>query len=72
MNWKDWVGNGRGLFLRYYLSIRLGRPRKTTKTSISIARRRGPDLNPGPSEYEAGVLRTRPRLSVLSPQRVSV
>jgi hypothetical protein len=36
--------------------------RKTMKTSISRSQDR--DLNSGPPEYEAGVLRTQPRRSV--------
>jgi len=48
------VGSGRGLILRYYPGIRLEGLRKTTKTSIRIAGRRGRDLNPGPPEYETG------------------
>jgi hypothetical protein len=42
--------------LRYYPGIYLEGLRRTTKKpSISIAGRRGGDLNPGPPEYEAGV-----------------
>jgi hypothetical protein len=37
---------------------------KPWKISISIAGRRGRDLNPGPPEYEEGVLSTRLRRSV--------
>jgi hypothetical protein len=43
-------------YLRYYPGIYLEGLRKTTKKpSISIAGRRGGDLNPGPPEYEAVV-----------------
>jgi hypothetical protein len=42
----------------YYSGIRLEGLRKTTKTSIRIAGRRGRDFNPGPSKYEAGVATT--------------
>jgi hypothetical protein len=45
--------------LRYYPGIRLKRVRKTSKTSIKIAGHRSRDLNPEPSEYEAGMLTTR-------------
>jgi hypothetical protein len=38
--------------------------RKPQKSSISIAGRRGRDLNPGPPEYETGVLITVPRRSL--------
>jgi hypothetical protein len=50
------VGSGRGIILKYYPGIRLEGLRRTTKTSIRIAGRRGRDMNPGPPEYEAGVL----------------
>jgi hypothetical protein len=49
--------------LRSYLGICLERLRKTKDLNID---RRSPfrDLNPGPSEYESGVLTTRSRRSV--------
>jgi hypothetical protein len=59
----DFVGVGRGLILRYYPGIRLAGLLKTTK-SLNKAGRRGRDLNPGPPEYEAGVLDTLPRCSI--------
>jgi hypothetical protein len=62
MNWKDLVGSGRGLSLRYYPCIRLQGLRKTTKTSISITGRRHRKSNPGPPGYEVRAL-TRPRRS---------
>jgi hypothetical protein len=62
MNWKDLVRSGRGLILRYNPGIRLDGLKKTTKTSVTIVGRR--DLNPGPPEYEAGVLTTGTRRSV--------
>jgi hypothetical protein len=62
--WKDLVGSGRGLILRYYPGIHLEGLRKTTKNSIRMAGLRGRDLDPGPPEYEAGVLMTWPRPSV--------
>jgi hypothetical protein len=60
------VASGCALILRYYPGIRLDGLRKTTKTSIRIGGRRGRDLNPGPPEYEAGVLPTRPLRYVLN------
>jgi hypothetical protein len=52
------VGSVCDIILRYYPGIRLEELRKTTKTSIRIAGRQSRDLNPGPSEYEAGVNHT--------------
>jgi hypothetical protein len=40
--------------------------RKTTKTLSQDTLSRGRDLNAGPPEYDAGVLDTRPRRSVIS------
>jgi hypothetical protein len=51
--------------LRYYHSIYLERFRKTTIKPQSVEPVLGRDLNPRPSEYEARVLTTRPRRSVL-------
>jgi hypothetical protein len=62
---KYLVGRCRGLILRSYFDIRLVTRSKTTKTSIRMAFCRGRDLKPGPPEYEAGVLTTRPRCSVV-------
>jgi hypothetical protein len=59
------VGSGRGLISRYYPGIRLEGLRKTTKISIRIAGRQDREPNPGPPEYEAGVLATRSRRSVV-------
>jgi hypothetical protein len=50
--------------LRHYPDIRLKDLRKTTKNLSQDRRSPGRDLNPGPPEYEAVVLNTRPRLSV--------
>jgi hypothetical protein len=61
---KDLVGSDRGLILRYYPGIRLEGLRKTTKNSIKTAGRRGRESSPELPGYEAGVLTTRPRLSV--------
>jgi hypothetical protein len=58
------VLSGCGLILRYYPGIHAERLRKITKTSIMIASHWGRDSNPGPTEYKAGVLTTRPRCSV--------
>jgi hypothetical protein len=55
---------GSGFILRQYLSIRPEGLRKTTNNLIQDSRCPGRDLNPGPSEYEAGILTTRPRHSV--------
>jgi hypothetical protein len=62
----DWKGFGRKRTrpnLKYYPGIRLEGLRKTTENLIHDSRCPGRDLNPGPPEYEAGVL-TRPRRSV--------
>jgi hypothetical protein len=65
---KDFAGSGRGLILRYYPGIRLvGLRKTTTKEPIRIASRRGRELNPGPPQYEVGVLTTQPRRSVMVP-----
>jgi hypothetical protein len=58
------VGRNRSLILRYYAGIRLEGLRKTTKTSLNIAGRRGRESNPGHSEYDVGLLTTRPQCSV--------
>jgi hypothetical protein len=50
------VGSCRGLILKYCSGIRQERLRKSRKTSIRIAGRRGRESNPEPLEYEAGVL----------------
>jgi hypothetical protein len=52
-------GSYRGLFLMYYPGIRLEELRKTTTNLSKDSWSPGQDLNPGPSEYEAGVLTTR-------------
>jgi hypothetical protein len=64
MNWKG-CGRKRSCpDLRYYPVICLEGLRKTTKNLSQDRRSLGRDLNPGPPEYEAGVLTTRPRRSV--------
>jgi hypothetical protein len=50
--------------LRYYARIRLERLRTTRKNTINTAGRQGRDLNPGPPEYEVGMLIALPRHSV--------
>jgi hypothetical protein len=62
---KDLVGSDRSLILRYYPGIRLEGLRKTTKILNQDSLSPGRDLNPGPPEYEAGVLTTRPWRSVV-------
>jgi hypothetical protein len=49
--------SGHGLILRYCSGIRLERLRKTTKNRHN-SRSPGRDLNPGPPEYEVGMLTT--------------
>jgi hypothetical protein len=51
MNWKGFGRSDRDLILRHYPGIHLE----------GLSRSPGRDLNPEPSEYEAGVLTTRPR-----------
>jgi hypothetical protein len=63
MNGKGFGRNPSWHNLRYYAGIRLERLRKTKK-HLSIAGRRGRDLNPLPPECEAGILNSRPRLSI--------
>jgi hypothetical protein len=50
--------------LRYYSGICLEGLRKTTKNLSQDSRSPGRDLDPGPPEYEAGVLTTRPLVLV--------
>jgi hypothetical protein len=57
-------GSGRGLILKYYHGTRLEGLRTSTKTICDDSWRPGRNFNPGPFEYEAGVLTTRPRRSV--------
>jgi hypothetical protein len=53
---KDLVGSGRNLILRHYPDILVEVLRKPTKNLDQDSRSLGPDLNPGPSEYEARLL----------------
>jgi hypothetical protein len=55
------IGSGRGLILRYYPDIRLEVPRKSTKNFSQGSWSSGRDSNPGPPEYEAGLLISQPR-----------
>jgi hypothetical protein len=51
--------------------MRLKRLRKPRKTSIRIGGRQGQESNPGPPEYQVGVLATRPRRSVAKPFQIT-
>jgi hypothetical protein len=63
MNWKDLDGIRRDLILRYYTCIRFEVLRNITKNLNHNSRSAGPYLNPGPHEYEAGVLTIQLRRS---------
>jgi hypothetical protein len=65
INWENFEGGGRGQFLGYYPVIYLGGTKETRKKNSGrpVSNR---DLNPGPPEYEAGVLTTRPRHTELT------
>jgi hypothetical protein len=67
---KDLAGSGRSLSVSVSLGILLERVRKTTKISIIKAGRRCRDSNLGHTEYEAGVLTTRPRRSVILDSKI--
>jgi hypothetical protein len=58
----DLVGSGLGLIVKYYPDISLERLRKTTKTLSQGSQSPAQDFNPGTTEYEAGMLTTRPQL----------
>jgi hypothetical protein len=60
MNWKGCGRKWSWPNLKYYPGICLEGLRKATKTLSQDSRSASRDLNPGPSEYEAGVLTTRP------------
>jgi hypothetical protein len=64
MNWKGCGRKRTWPNLRYYPRMCLEGLRKTTKHLSQDSRSPGRDLNPGPPEYEAGVLTTRSRHSV--------
>jgi hypothetical protein len=64
-----WKGCGRKWLwpnLRCYPGIGVKRLKKTKKNLVQNSRSRGGDLNPGPLEYESGVLTTQPRLLMRS------
>jgi hypothetical protein len=62
-NWKDAVMAK--LKVAYYPSIRPEEFRKTAKNTCQYSRSPGRDLKQNLPEYDAGVLTTRPRRSVL-------
>jgi hypothetical protein len=64
MNWKGCGRKRSWPNLRYYPDICLEGLRKKTKNLSQFIRSPGRDLNPGPPEYEAEVLTTRPRRSM--------
>jgi hypothetical protein len=62
----NWKGRGRKRLLpnlRHYHEIYLQGLRETTKNINQYMLSPSRDLNPVPHEYEAGVLKTRPRRS---------
>jgi hypothetical protein len=61
---KHFVGSDRDLILRYYSGIRLKGLNNTTKNLTQASMSPGPRFEPGPPEYEVGVLITQPRRSV--------
>jgi hypothetical protein len=62
---KELEGGDRGsIYCRYYPGIFLDGLRKTSKTLSQDSRSLGRNLDPGPPEYEAGVLTTRQQGSV--------
>jgi hypothetical protein len=64
MSWKVCERNRSRPNLRNYTDICLEVLRKTTKDFCQDIRSPGRDLNPGPPEYEAGMLTTWPRHSI--------
>jgi hypothetical protein len=66
MNWKRRGRKRSWPNLRYCHGIYLEGLRKTTKNLSWDSRSPGRDLNPGPLEYEAGVLTTRLRRDITS------
>jgi hypothetical protein len=69
IKWKGFGRSGRGLILSHYPGIRLEGLGKITKNLNQDSRSPGRDLNPGPPEYESGVLTTRWRRSVRPKRR---
>jgi hypothetical protein len=66
MNWKGCGKKRSWPNLRYYPSICLEGLRKTTKNLSQDTRSPVRDLNPGPPEYEEGVLTTQLQRSVVT------
>jgi hypothetical protein len=66
MNWKLRGRKRSWPNLRYYPGIFLEEQRNTTNILSQDRRSLDRDFNPGPPEYDAGVLTTRLRRSVLS------
>jgi hypothetical protein len=64
MNWKQREKKSSRTNFRYYNGMYLEGLRETAKNLFQDIRSAGRDLNPGPPEYEAGVLTTRPRHSL--------
>jgi hypothetical protein len=60
MKWEGLEGSSHGLILRYYPGICLEGLSKSMKNLCQDSWSPGLDLNPGPPEYEAGVLTIRP------------
>jgi hypothetical protein len=66
-NGNDIEGGGHDLYLRYYPGICLEELRKIINKNLSeVSQTLDHDMKSGPPEYEAGVLITRPPLSVTS------
>jgi hypothetical protein len=64
MTWKGCGRKRRWHNLGHYHGICTEGLKKITKSLTQDIRSPGQDLNPGPAEYEARVLATRPRRSV--------
>jgi hypothetical protein len=67
MNWKECRKSKSWPNSMYYPGICLEGLMRTTKNLSQDRRTSGRDLNSGPPEYEAAVLSTQPRCSVLFP-----
>jgi hypothetical protein len=70
-NWKGFGGKWSRPNFKVLSQHSLEGLRKTTKTSIRIAGRRGGESNTGPLEYEVGMLNARPRRSVWSRNKLN-
>jgi hypothetical protein len=64
MNWRVCEESGHGPNLRYYPGLCLEVLSKNTRNLSQDSQSLGRELDPGPPEYNAGVLTTRPRHSV--------